>query len=154
MTTYTVTERNGCRLISGALPADAFLALSQGMPKNAVMDPHAARLLGVTFAMGSPASLKALTAAPDVVAAARQRAELLGPHLSAPAMEWLALGFHGISSMTMFQRLTGVHLTDCESHPSDPGALGRCRLLLEQVPDLRPRLAEMTDPNARQTPSK
>lgn len=143
MTTYTITERGGCRLVTGAVPARSFGVLSNGMPRNAVLDPHAARLLGVTFAIGTRENLDTLINDPQVVAAARQRAELIGSGLSESAKEWLALGQQGTSSLTLFQRLTGKTLVDTESHPSDPADLGRCRQLLEQVPEFRERLHEL-----------
>lgn len=144
---YTITERNGCRLVTGEVPASSFGMLSHGMPKNAVIDPHAARLLGVTFAIGAPENLKALISDPAVATAARQRVNGEFESLSAAAKEWLATGFHGISSMTIFKRLTGVKPPSLshEHHPSDPDDLGRCRRLLDQVPDLHARLNEMAD---------
>ena len=141
--TYTITERNGCRLVSGALPADAFAMLSHGMPKNAVIDPHAARLLGVTFAVGAPEALKALTADQAVLAEARKRVQGIGADLSDSAREWLATGQQGTSSLTIFQRLTGKKLTQTENHPYDPDDLSRCRQLLDQVPEFRSRLGEL-----------
>ena len=117
--------------------------LAHGMPTNAVIDSHAARLLDVNFAIGTPDALKSLITDPEVLAAARRRAEAIAPELSAPAKEWLAVGQHGISSMTIFQRLTGKQLSEDENHPSDPDDLGRCRRLLEQVPELKPRMGEL-----------
>ena len=144
---YTITERNGCRLITGEVPASSFGMLSHGMPRNAVIDAHAARLLGVTFAIGAPENLKALIEDPAIAAAARQRVSGESDGLSSAAKEWLATGFHGISSMTIFKRLTGVKPPSLshERHPADPDDLGRCRRLLDQVPELQARLGEMAD---------
>lgn len=143
---YTITEQNGCRLVTGEVPASSFGMLSHGMPRNAVIDAHAARLLGVTFAIGSPENLKTLIADPAVAAAACQRVQGEAG-LSFEAKEWLATGSHGISSMTIFKRLTGVRPPSLshERHPSDPDDLARCRRLLDQVPKLRTRLGEMAD---------
>lgn len=139
---YTVTERSGCRLVSGEVPLSAFTSLIDGMPKGAVMDPDAARMLGVKFAFGMPEDLEALKKDPLVLANARADAEVEGVGLSAEAREWLATGERGTSSETIFGRLTGVKFKT-ESHPHDPEDLRRCRLLLEQIPEFRPRFAEV-----------
>jgi len=123
----------------------SFGMLTHGMPKDAVIDPHAARLLGVTFAIGSPNNIKALVSDPSVLSSARQQAQSKASGLSADAQEWLATGRQGTSSQTIFQRLTGTRLTQRESHPSDPDDFGRCRRLLDQVPEFRQRLGEMSD---------
>lgn len=70
--------------------------------------------------------------------------------LSQEACAWLAAGERGISSDTIFSHLTGVVATrHGHGYPYDPADLKRCRLLLEQVPELRaefPRMAELGDP--------
>lgn len=144
MTTYTVTETGRCRLIKGSVPISAFMNLSKGMSKDAVLDPHAARLLDVTYAIGTPDDLKVLSSDPAVIAAARQRAQVLGAGLSKDAIEWLAIGQQGVSSLTIFQRLTGKNVTDHERHPSDPADFDRCRLLFEQVPEFSARKGELS----------
>lgn len=140
----TVIERNGCRLVTGCASIDLFASLCRGMPKNAVMDTHAARVLGVSFAIGTPEALRQLVSDPEVIAMARIRAEMAGKGLTITAKEWLALGRHGVSSKTIFQRLTGLTLTENECHPRDPADFGRCRLLLEAVPEFLPRLGELS----------
>jgi len=143
-TTYTVTERNGCRLISGSPPIQAISMLAKGMPRTAVMDPHAARILDVSFAMGQPSALAALIADPEVLLQARLRvaeeSDRLG--LSSAAREWLATGRQGTSSLTIFSRMTGKEI-EREDHPHDPDDLCRCRRLLDEVPEFQPRLPEM-----------
>lgn len=144
MATYTVTERNGCRLITGALPLNAFSMLSKDLPKESVVDPHAARILGVSFAFGPAAALAQMIADPEVLDQARKRvaaeSDRLG--LSPDAREWLATGRQGTSSMTIFSRMTGKTVGE-EDHPHDTGDFGRCRRLLEAVPEFRARLHEM-----------
>jgi len=144
MATYTITERNGCRLVSGSVPLSAFGMLCHGMPDGSVMDTNIARLLDVTFAIGLPEDLKALVDS-DVRNAARIKVEKENSGLSGAAKEWLAVGEHGTSSLTIFGRLTGTKQVDCENHPSDPADLRRCRLLLECVPEFAQRLVEMAD---------
>lgn len=70
-----------------------------------------------------------------------------GTKLSMAASQWLASGERGISSNTMFTRLTGVNAIrrDSRGYPHDPDDLRRCRLLLEQVPELRDRVSEMAE---------
>lgn len=144
MNTYSITERNGCRLVTGSVPLSAFGLLTYGMPKGAVIDSHAARLLGVNFAVGLPEDLAELVRDPTVQAAARHRADQQrATGMSDEAREWLATGEHGTSSLTIFQRLTGRRITDIEGHPHDSADLRRCRLLLEAVPDLQARMGEM-----------
>lgn len=144
MNSYTVVERDGCKLVDGVMSLDAFLAIAKGLPKDSVLDAHAARVLGVTHAMGLPRDLEALCAKPDVVEAALCRARALGSGLSEEAIRWMAIGRQGRSSQTLFQRLTGRRLTFDEGHPTDPADFGRCRQLLEEVPELAGRLGEMS----------
>lgn len=59
---------------------------------------------------------------------------------------WLANGERGCSSNTIVQHLTGIKTSSGKwgpDHPHDPSDLRRCRLLLEQVPELAPRISEM-----------
>lgn len=58
---------------------------------------------------------------------------------------WLANGERGVSSNTIFTMLTGINaLGDWHSdHPHDPDDLRRCRLLLEQCPQLKNVFPEM-----------
>lgn len=60
-------------------------------------------------------------------------------------MQWLANGQRGISSNTIFTTLTGINaLGDWhKDHPYDPADLKRCRLLLEQCPQLKNSFYEM-----------
>ncbi|WP_321967129.1 hypothetical protein [Burkholderia cepacia] len=66
-------------------------------------------------------------------------------NLSDAAIQWLANGERGISSETMFTKLTGVKcLKRGEmSHPLDPSDFRRCRLLLDACPQLRDKLPKM-----------
>ncbi|MEY2151142.1 hypothetical protein AB7849_09505 [Rhodanobacter sp. 115] len=66
--------------------------------------------------------------------------------VSSAAVKWLANGQRGTSSETIFTHLTGIVATSgYESHPHDPADLGRCRRLLEQVPELRHAFSRMRD---------
>lgn len=140
---YTVTDREGCRLIKGAIPISDLVSLTKRFPRDAVMDAHAARVLGVTMAMGMPADLQRLCEQPDVVAEAYRRARSLAPGLAEDAIRWLAVGRQGTSSQTIFQRLTGVRLVSEYHHPVDANDFGRCRRLLEEVPAFADRMEEI-----------
>jgi hypothetical protein len=140
-TAYTVEHRGNCVLIDGHVPASAFITLAKLAPRDAVLDTDAARMLGVTFAFGPKAELDKLKeqAAASQIAHTNQA----HPHLSKNAIRWLATGQRGVSSETMFSVLTGHRLRDDFSVPWDPADFARCRLLLENVPELEPDLHKM-----------
>lgn len=62
-------------------------------------------------------------------------------------VRWLANGRRGISSNAIVTHLTGIDADGRYGwpgdHPHDPDDLWRCRLLLEQVPELRHELPRM-----------
>jgi hypothetical protein len=62
-------------------------------------------------------------------------------------INWLANGRRGISSNTIVERLTGIKTLDDwgGSHPLDPADLGRCRRLLDDVPELQNEFSRMRD---------
>lgn len=60
------------------------------------------------------------------------------------AAEWLTSGRRGVSSETLFSRMTGLPVSH-RCHPWDPADLDRCRLLLEAVPEWRARIHEMAE---------
>ena len=142
---YTIEHRGQCILITGEVPMSAFGTLTMLAPKNAVMDPDAARMLGVTFAMGPAdelASLKAARAEAEL-----HFAETMFPQLSVGAQKWLATGERGASSEALFSRLTGVNSTRGHrdgvaktNHPYNPEDFRRCRLMLEACPELAAKL--------------
>jgi hypothetical protein len=60
------------------------------------------------------------------------------------AVDWLQNGERGISSDTIFERMTGLDVgTEWHDVPYDPADLRRCRLLLETVPEFHARIGEM-----------
>lgn len=65
--------------------------------------------------------------------------------MTSNAMLWLANGQRGVSSNTIFTMLTGINaLGDWHlDHPYDPADLKRCRLLLEQCPELQDKFENM-----------
>jgi hypothetical protein len=140
---YTVEHRGGCVLITGAVPVSALTILSMLVPDGSVMDPDVARIWGATFAFGMARDLDKLRQSGAESAERRERAA--NPGLSQAAARWLAGGHRGTSSNAIFSHLTGVDATGSWGFdtPHDPADFRRCRLLLEQVPELAPRLPEM-----------
>lgn len=113
--------------------------------KDAVMCPQTARMAGANLAAGMPDALSSLRK--QLEAGALSRATADNPGLSLAAVKWMSTGERGVSSETMFSALTGVDLLDGDhgSHPWDTYDFRRCRLLLEQVPELVPLLPKMAD---------
>jgi len=60
-------------------------------------------------------------------------------NLSMNAIQWLANGDRGSSSNTLFTYLTGIDARQraTDDHPFDAWDFRRCRLLLEQCPELK-----------------
>lgn len=145
MTTYTVTERGGCRIVTGNLPMRSMAMLLHGFPEGAVMDSDLARMLDAALVVGMPEDLANLKNDPNILAQARHRAAIGIKGLSRDALEWLATGHRGASSESMVHRFTGLSTLKPGAYPSDPADLRRCRLLLEQVPEFLPMLPLMAD---------
>lgn len=64
------------------------------------------------------------------------------------AVKWLNSGEQGLSSQSIFTKLSGLNITGHWSRwglqaPGDPDDLRRCILLLDMVPEWRSRLFEM-----------
>jgi hypothetical protein len=133
---YTIEHRGRCILITGEVPMLAFGTLTMLAPKDAVMDPDAARMLGVTFAMGPTEELAALKA--SRAEATIQHNRLAFPQLSEGAQKWLATGERGASSESLFSRCSGMNIRPGKpryDHPHDVADFRRCRLLLEACPE-------------------
>lgn len=140
------TETQGTVVLGfGPQPIDWITKASKLCGKNAVMDTNVARMAGATMAAGTPPALDALRK--QLEAGALQAAKQANPGLSEAAARWLAHGERGVSSNTLFTHLTGIDaLRDWhKDHPYDPADLRRCRLLLEQVPELVPLFHKMSE---------
>lgn len=142
---YRIENHGNCVLVFGSVPLSQMSALAKLVPENSIMDTHLARISGASFAMGPKEEIKALVASIT-------ESYVPGAHsihsglLSEEAIRWLAIGERGASSNAIFFRLTKVRSQDIKdemAHPHDPDDLRRCRLLLEQVPELAPRIGEM-----------
>lgn len=124
--------------------------------QRAQIDMNVARMAGADIAVGTPAALEALRKRLDAGATLATLQQ--HPGLSAEAVRWLASGQRGLSSESIFQHLTGIQVlkdrwqSEFPRTPSDPDDMRRCRLLLEQVPELEPlfrrRMASASKPRA------
>lgn len=132
----------------GPQPMDWFGKVSKVCGRGAVLDQDIARMAGATLAGGTPAALDLLRK--RLKAGALQAECAANPWASEAAMQWLATGERGMSSEAMFHHLTGIQCRkvsdwrdDRAAHPYGPTDLRRCRLLLEQVPELQMLLQNM-----------
>lgn len=132
-------------LAFGPQPLDFISKAAKACGKQAVLDRDVARMAGAMMAVGDPEVLDALRQRLNPGAFQAERDA--HPTLSIEATNWLASGERGISSNTIFTHLTGVDaLRDWGmDHPHDPADFRRCRLLVAQVPELRPLLPRMAD---------
>lgn len=112
--------------------------------KTAIVDPDVARMAGANMAAGDPAALQALRKLLE--AGALEAEQAANPGMTPAAVKWLAHGERGVSSNAIFTYLTGVDASRDSGlgHPHDPADFRRCRLLLEQVPELQQRLPGMS----------
>lgn len=141
----------------GPQPMDWFSKAMKSTGRDAVMDQDVARMAGATLAAGTPAALDLLRKRLEAGALQAERAA--NPWASKAATNWLATGERGMSSEAMFFHLTGIKCVrdsgareSRTAHPYDPADLRRCRLLLEQVPELQillPKMASLSKPWAR-----
>lgn len=145
---YTVEHRGDCVLVFGPVPISALVALTKLVPKNAVMDLQLQRIAKCTVAMGLRQDTKKLIEEMTPQAIENARLSYLGTGLTEAATRWLAIGERGASSDAMFLALTDIAPIDAKSdplaHPYDPDDLRRCRLLLDQVPELADKLEKLS----------
>jgi len=148
---FTVTQRDGCTLITGSVPVSQLTALISAAGKGAVLSDNLARLAGVQLAWGQPADVDALEdklRAEKLAGLIAEEGRSSKGGLSLAARRWLAVGEQGLSSCSIFWKLTGVRPDYLRQerefcHPRDSGDLRRCLLLLDQVPELQGRIGEM-----------
>jgi len=145
MSEYTVKTINGCKVITGEVPVGDLSGIINAQPKGSVIDTRAARHLGAMMVIGLPDDTKSLLALPACYELQMEHYQAKQNGLSEAAQKWLMDGERGTSSNTIFRTLAGIKQKpgDWSSHPHDPDDLRRCRLLLEQVPEFAPRIAEM-----------
>lgn len=146
MAKFTVEDRGGCLIIYGALPIEWISRFSKMIPR-AIVSPQLAHMMGANFAFGNKTNVERLIVEVTPEAEARAKQQAAGRGLSDGALRWLGSGERGISSNTMFTVLTGVDAMDgsVKSHPYDPSDFRRCRLLLDQCPEMAQHLPKMAD---------
>lgn len=129
----------------GPQPLDFFAKTMKACGKDAIVCPDVARMAGANLAAGSPAALAALRA--RLAHGAIHAQQKATPGLPEAAVKWLACGERGISSNTLFTRLTGIDAIgrDGSGHPRDPDDLDRCLKLLAALPELREQLPRMSE---------
>lgn len=140
--------KGACVLVRSALPLSLYAKLLQMMPVDFEQNLDTARILGGVDALGRPEDLAALGEAHRDDAMHRVLAEL-GPKiadLGPEAVEWLAMGRQGMSSLALFSLLSGVYPSwgkgadVLPALPRDAADFARCRLMLEAIPALAARL--------------
>ena len=142
---YSRTEKHACTVVSGQLPLRDMATLLQQAAPGSIMDPQAANMLGATLVFGTPANLAKLKADPEVVAMALERENQVDrPGVSPQLRQWLAIGERGASSESMVSHLLGLAGLHEGEHPHDMDDFRRCRLLVEQVPELAAKIEKLS----------
>lgn len=67
------------------------------------------------------------------------------PSMNDKLLGWFATGRVGASSLAIAHKMMGLGSAPERSYPHDPDDLNRCLLLLEAVPEIRPRMKEMAE---------
>ncbi|MEY2117304.1 hypothetical protein [Rhodanobacter sp. FW106-PBR-R2A-1-13] len=140
---YRVESRGGCTLVFGSIPIDDLVRLTNEAGPDTFAAPDLCDLTGASIAFGPIADIEAAVAElRRAKLAAGIPADVL-PGWSEGARTWYVVGEHGVSSLVIFQRVTGAShrylehdAPTCQEHPRDPADLRRCRLLLEAAPDV------------------
>lgn len=141
----TTTPQGIVILAFGPQPLDFFTKAQKIIGKDAVLNPDVARMAGASFAVGPQNAMDALRQ--RLEAGALEAETKANPGLSEAATRWLACGERGVSSNSIFKHLTAIDALQGRRMdvPKDPADLRRCRLLLEQVPELAPRFPRMAE---------
>lgn len=136
-TTYRVERRHNCLIVHDPIPIDDLVSLTAGMPKGALMSTKLAARLGASIVAGIPDDLDALDQSVAPVFEAETKAKYSAQGLSPEAIAWLANGERGVSSDTIFTKMTGVDTgVEIFDIPHDAWDFMRCRKLLEQCPEI------------------
>lgn len=135
-------------LVYGEVDVDKFGKLTKLAGKDAVLDFQLARKTGAMTVFGPKELTDRLSA--DLAQSETVSARLLGKHqgaVSQAAANWLVNGERGSSSNAIIGHILGITDDDDDdnkdAHPWDVDDMRRCRLLLEQVPELVPRMPMM-----------
>jgi hypothetical protein len=129
---FAVRRVCGCRIVTGSVPLQDIVMLTQGYSEAAVLAPDIADLIGATLVIGEPADLARLREL-DLPPSEKRRADAaaatnLGLH---DVAAWLLRGERGKSSNAMCKAIFGVPDDAASEHPHDPGDLRRCIQLVD-----------------------
>lgn len=145
---YEIEQHGGCVLIFGEVPINSLQALMKLAPENSVIDTNLASMVEANIAFGPAIEMNNLRKKFADGSLKREAAKPENQGMSDAALQWLATGERGLSSEAMF---TFLHAQDPSifkdkdfPHPYDPGDLRRCMLMLEQVPELKPKIKMMS----------
>lgn len=118
--------------------------VTSNLPRKAVFDSDAARILKATMVVGLQAEIDELVRKRRSHYDAEQTALARQAGLPAEAARWLTHGQRGQSSFALFCCLMDYSGDGSVStaHPRDPADFARCLLMLEMVPVARERLAK------------
>lgn len=145
---FKIEEKHGCIVVIGSIPVTDMVALLDKVEGRFVC-PEASRVLGASMVLGTHEDIEKLKASPEFNERRKQNAleEAKGFNLSEQAINWLVMGERGASSSFMFGYLTGVPLlkNGIMSIPHDGSDFRRCRLLAEEVPEVKENLPKMAD---------
>lgn len=146
-TTNTDDSAEGVVILHfGPAPIELVSKAAKVAGHDAVLDPRVAQMAGAVFAAGARAALDKLRARLEAGAVQHAQQQTRSVNLPDGAVEWLGAGERGVSSETIFSRLTGFNvLRGRGDHPHDPADFRRCELLLDAVPDLRTKLPRMAE---------
>lgn len=149
ITRYEIGQLGNTFFIFGSFPIDAMQMLERMAPKHSVIDTDLARMTGATIAVGPAKEAAKLKERFGEAAHKKEANKPQNTGLSDNAVRWLATGERGLSSVCMFAYLSAENplrenLKDKTYHPHDPIDLRRCMLMLEQVPELKPKIKMMS----------
>lgn len=147
-----IKQEAGCVLVFGVMPLSEFSDLIGTYEKPGwVLDTDLSRMAGASMAFGLPVDCERLKAQYAEKEKRRVFRDCRYQDLSDAAKDWLATGQQGRSSAAMFYFCTGITpdgMTDENdklAYPHDPSDLARCRLLVEQVPEVAEHFQRMGD---------
>lgn len=154
---FTLTYRNGCALLwtpDRQIPPLAMQTISTLFGLNAAADARLAEITGSVLVTGSQDGLEELRKAPDIIEAAEEAAApaLAGLKLAITddLRHWILFGRRHPFTDAMCRALTGADIAGDTgaAHPVKTAHLLACRRLLDTMPALRDRFADLAELSA------
>lgn len=151
-----IEKRQNCVIAyasdGGGISLRDFPKIAAQAPKGAVLDIHAARLLGALVVTGLREDLDRLRieAEPEALARAHRTYANACDRMSPEALRWLAVGRQGSSSLALFAATVnvtpdGMDRNDLTAAPHDGGDFCRCADLYDAVPEVQANLSKARD---------